>query len=217
MAEFALHCFPQSGNAYKVALFLSLAGADWAPIVVDYFGGETRTSKWRETVNEMGEVPVLEHQGQKLSQSGIILDYLSEHFGVFGRKTPEKKREIWRWVLFDNHKFTSYFATHRWLRSFAVPLGHPEVLAFLRNRADGALAIVEKHLTGRSFLVGEGPTIADVSLLGYLYFPVAETGYDLSASHPQIYAWTRRAAALPGWRPPYQLLTGLPTERLAQG
>jgi glutathione S-transferase len=127
MAEFRLHCFPQSGNAYKVALFLNLIGADWAPIAVDYFGGKTRTSKWRESVNEM------EHGDQKLTQSGIILDYLSQHFGVFGGKTLEGKREILRWILFDNHKFTGYFATHRWLRSFAVPLGHPEVLDFLRK------------------------------------------------------------------------------------
>jgi len=127
MAEFRLHCFPQSGNAYKVALFLNLIGADWAPIAVDYFGGKTRTSKWRESVNEM------EHRDQKLTQSGIILDYLSQHFGVFGGKTLEGKREILRWILFDNHKFTGYFATHRWLRSFAVPLGHPEVLDFLRK------------------------------------------------------------------------------------
>jgi glutathione S-transferase len=93
MAEFQLHCFPQSGNAYKVALFLNIIGADWAPIAVDYFGDETRTSKWRETVNEMGEIPVLEHRDQKLTQSGIILDYLSQLFGVFGGKTLEAVRQ----------------------------------------------------------------------------------------------------------------------------
>jgi len=217
MAEFRLHCFPQSGNAYKVAMFLSLVGADWQPIGVDYFGGETRTSKWRETVNEMGEIPVLEHRELKLTQTGIILDYLSQHFGVYAGKNPEERREIWRWVLFDNHKFTSYFATHRWLRSFAEPRGHPAVLDFLRTRADGALAIVEKHLTGRNFLVGNDPTIADVSLLGYLYFPGDETAYDLLASHPQIYAWAHRFAALPGWGPPYELLGDSKSTRLATG
>lgn len=67
MTEFKLHCFPQSGNAYKVGLCLSLLNADWEPVAVDYFGGETRTKEWREAVNEMGEVPVLEHRGQKLA------------------------------------------------------------------------------------------------------------------------------------------------------
>jgi len=45
MAEFKLYCFPQSGNAYKAGLCLNLVGADWEPIAVDYFGGETRTKE----------------------------------------------------------------------------------------------------------------------------------------------------------------------------
>jgi glutathione S-transferase len=208
MAEFVLHCFPQSGNAYKVGLCLSLLDADWEPVAVDYFGGETRTKEWREAVNEMGEVPVLEHRGQKLAQSGIILNYLADLFDRFRGGSPEETREIWRWILFDNHKFTSYFATHRWLRNFADPRGHPEVLSFLKSRADAALGIVEKHLSDHDFLVGDRLTIADISLLGYLYFPVEETGYDLPASHPRIHAWTRRVAALPGSRPPYVLFAG---------
>ena len=62
MSEFALHCFAQSGNAYKPALMLELAGADWTPRFVDYFGGETSTPAYR-AINVMGEVPVLEHDG----------------------------------------------------------------------------------------------------------------------------------------------------------
>ena len=76
MAEYTLHCFAQSGNAYKPALALELAGADWAPRFVDYFGGETRSPAYR-ALNVMGEVPVLEHGGRTLAQSGVILDYLA--------------------------------------------------------------------------------------------------------------------------------------------
>ena len=71
MAEYTLHCFAQSGNAYKPALALELAGADWAPRFVDYFNGETRTPAYR-AINEMGEVPVLEHRGVMLTQSGVM-------------------------------------------------------------------------------------------------------------------------------------------------
>jgi glutathione S-transferase len=90
-------------------------------------------------------------------------------------------------------------------------------LDFLRKRADGALAIVEKHLTSRNYLVGYEPTIADVSLLGYLYFPGDETGYDIPVGRPQIYAWTRRVASLPGWKPPYELLADSEPVRLVGG
>lgn len=67
--DFKLYCFAQSGNAYKVALMLSLCGANWAPRFVDFFGGETRKPEYR-AINETGEVPVFEHRGKRLSQSG---------------------------------------------------------------------------------------------------------------------------------------------------
>ena len=108
--EFRLYCFAQSGNAYKAALTLQLCGAKWQPRFVDFFNGETRTPEYREKVNEMGEVPVLEHAGKRLSQSGVILHYLAEHFGKF---QGEDKREVLRWILWDNHKLTSYIATLR--------------------------------------------------------------------------------------------------------
>ena len=73
MAEYQLHCFAQSGNAYRVALMLNLIGADWEPVFVDFFGkGVPRTPEYRENVNEMGEVPVLVHGDKKLSQSGVL-------------------------------------------------------------------------------------------------------------------------------------------------
>ena len=84
MPEYQLYCFAQSGNAYRAALMLNLIGADWKPVYVDFFkGGETRTPKYRAEVNEMGEVPVLVHGDKKLSQSGVILTYLSERTGKF--------------------------------------------------------------------------------------------------------------------------------------
>ena len=117
MSDYTLYCFAQSGNAYKAALMLNLCKADWAPVFVDYFGGETRTGEFRQ-VNAMGEVPVLEHEGLTLTQSGVILDYLAERFGRFGPEGPDERREILRWLLFDNHKLTSYTATHRFLHAF---------------------------------------------------------------------------------------------------
>ena len=122
MADYTLYCFAQSGNAYKPALALALAGADWAPRFVDYFNGETRTPAYR-AINVMGEVPVLEHDGQRLSQSGVILDYLAETLGKFGPADAAERREILRWLLWDNHKLTSYTATYRFMRTFTKDAG----------------------------------------------------------------------------------------------
>jgi len=208
MAEFKLHCMAASGNSYKVALFLALANADWEPVVVDYFGGETRGEGWRDNLNEMGEIPVLEHAGLKISQSGVILDYLADVTGKFGGRDAQEKRDIWRWILFDNHKFTSYYATLRFLVGLQKS-GETPVTQFLRDRAVGAYRIVDKHLAGTPFLVGDHLTIADLSLAGYVYLP-EETGIDM-AEFPNIAAWKERISDMPGWRHPHELMPGRKT------
>jgi glutathione S-transferase len=193
----------ESGNAYKAALMLNLCGADWEPVFVDFFGGESRGERYRAEINDMGEVPVLDHGGKLLSQSGVILDYLAATLGQFGPGDANEAREIWRWILFDNHKFTSYFATLRF--QFGLQkTGETPVTEFLRARALAAFAIVETHLGSRDFIVGGRPTIADISMAGYLYYP-EETGIDRSA-FPNINAWTARIAAMPGWAHPYDLM-----------
>ena len=208
MAQYKLHCFCQSGNSYKVALYLNCAGLDWEPVFTDFMQGATRDPKWRETVNAMGEAPVLEYDGGRLTQSGAILTYLAEETGKFKPASEDERLEALRWMFFDNHKFTSYFATHRFMKSFLPQAADPAVLAFLKGRFDAALDIVEKHLGKTAFVVGDQPTIADFSLAGYMFYPPEESGYDWARSNPNLHAWLERMRALPGWKGPYELMPG---------
>ncbi len=211
MAKFQLYCFAQSGNAYRAALMLNLIGADWEPVWIDFFaGGATRKPDYRENVNEMGEVPVLVQGNKKLTQSGVILTYLSDITGKFKPEAEDEKLEVLRWIIFDNQKVNGFLGPFRFLKNFANPPGDPAVMAFMKGRIDGALAIVEKRLTGRKFLVAERPTIADISMTGYLYYPAEEFGFDIRSSHPAIAAWLDRVKALPGWGHPYDLMPGYP-------
>ena len=128
MANFQLYCFAQSGNAYRAALMLNLIGADWEPIWVDFFvGGVTRKPEYREEVNEMGEVPVLVHGKRKLTQSGVILTYLSDLTGKFKPESDEERLEALRWIIFDNQKVNGFLAPFRFLRTLAKP-NRPEFL-----------------------------------------------------------------------------------------
>jgi glutathione S-transferase len=206
VAEYVLHCFAQSGNAYKAALMLELAGADWAPRFVDYFGGETRTPGYR-ALTVMGEVPVLEHGDVRLTQSGVILDYLAEQLGRCGPADAAERREILRWLLWDNHKLTSYTATCRFLRTFAKA-PEPAVQAEFRRRAEAAWAVLDVHLAGRRYVVADRLTIADLSLAGYLFWP-EEIGVDWNA-YPGIRDWVARLQAEPRWVHPYALMPGHP-------
>jgi glutathione S-transferase len=205
--QFTLYCFAQSGNSYKAALMLQLCGAKWQARFVDFFNGETRTPAYRETVNEMGEAPVLEHHGKRLSQSGVILHYLADHFRKF---QGEDKLEVLRWILWDNHKLTSYVATLRFLVNFQKT-GETPVTEFLRGRLKTSFGILNSHLEKSAFAAGNTPSIADISMCGYLYWP-DEFGVSWT-DYPRIGAWLERIKALPGWVHPYELMPGHPLKR----
>lgn len=205
MAEYRLHCFAQSGNAYKAALALQLAGADWEPVFVDFFKGAHRSPEFI-TLNAMAEVPVLEHKGRALSQSGIILDYLTD---TLGRYRPADQREAWRWILWDNHKLTANLATWRFMANFLpAEKRNPDVIGFVKSRAAAALAVLDQHLAGRDWIVGDALSTADLSCVGYMYF-TDEYDFDWHGV-PNLVAWRDRISALPGWKHPYQLMPGHP-------
>jgi glutathione S-transferase len=203
-----LHCFSQSGNAFKVAFFLRAIGQPFEAVFVDFMQGATRDPAWRERSNEMGEVPVLEDGARRLTQSGAILSHLANKHALYGGATDDQRYEVQRWLFFDNHKFTSYFASYRFAKAFGPSAPDPAVMAWLKGRIDAAYGIVDKHLAGRTWMVGENPTIADFSLCGYLFYPLEESGYEVEQRFAHIAAWRARLKTLPGWAPPYDLLPG---------
>ena len=207
-----LYCFGESGNSYKAALALQLSGLDWEPVFVDFFNGATRTPEYRAEVNEMGEAPVLVDGDFRTSQSGAIQAYVTEKSGKFGGKTREENYDILRWVLWDNHKFSSMAGMTRFLMNF-LPEAHrdPNVIAFNQGRLKAAYQVLDTHLEGRSWIVGDDVTNADLSCCGFLYYP-ERFGFD-RAEWPHINAWLDRISALPGWKHPYDLMPGNPSDR----
>src|SRR6056297_2711289 len=170
-----LHCFGESGNAYKAALALELSGLDWEPVFVDFFAGETRGPEFRR-LNEMGEVPVLQDGDTTLTQSGVMQMYITEKTGKFGGETPGETpgeaREVLRWMFWDNHKLSSAAGMTRFLMNFLSEEKRPaEVIAFMQGRLRAAYGVLDSHLVDRDWIVGEGPSNADLCCCGYLFYP----------------------------------------------
>lgn len=200
-----LHCFGESGHSYKVALAMSVAGLDWDPIHIDFFRGGSRTPDYLANVNEMGEAPVLIDGDLKLTQSGVILDYLSEKTGRFAGETPEERREVLRWILWDNHKMSSQAGVLRFLRNFLPEEKRSdEVNRFLEGRVKAALKVLDTHMTERDWVAGRDVTNADFSCCSYLFYN-EPFGFDRK-DYPNIDRWLDRIADLPGWRHPYDLM-----------
>ncbi|MHA6347388.1 glutathione S-transferase family protein [Roseivivax sp. CAU 1761] len=207
-----LHCFGESGNAYKAAIALEMARLDWRPVFVDFFNGATRAEDYRRDINPMGEVPVMVDGALRLTQSGVIQNYVTERSGRFGGATPGEAREVMRWVLWDNHKLSGQAGMTRFLMNFLPADKRPgPVIDFLQGRLRAAYAVLDTHLAGRDWIVGDGVTNADLSCCGYLYYP-EPFGFD-RADWPNIDAWLDRLAAEPGWKHPYDLMPGHPSDR----
>ncbi|MFC4671253.1 glutathione S-transferase family protein [Seohaeicola nanhaiensis] len=206
-----LYCFGESGNSYKAALALQLSGLDWEPVFVDFFNGAARTPEYR-AINEMGEAPVMVDGDVKLSQSGVIQQYVTDKTGKFGGTSQAEKYEVLRWVLWDNHKLSSQAGMTRFMINF-LPEKHrnPDVIDFAKGRLKAAYAVLNNHLDGRDWIVGDAITNADLSCCGYLYYP-EPFGFDRK-DWPHIDAWLDRIAALPGWKHPYDLMPGRPSDR----
>ena len=199
-----LYCFGESGNAYKCALALTLADVEWEPLFVDFFKGEARSAAFK-AINPMGEVPVLLDGDLVLTQSGVILDYISSKTGKLGGRSAAERREVLRWLFWDNHKLSTMVGNTRFLMNFLPEDKRPEgVIPFQQGRLKAAYSVLNDHLAGRDWIVGDTVTIADLSCCSYLYYP-EPFGFDRK-DWPQIDAWLSRIAALPGWKHPYDLM-----------
>ena len=206
-----LHCFGESGNAYKAALTLELAGINWSPVYVDFFGGAARSDGYRD-LNIMAEAPILVQGDFSLSQSGAIQQWVVDQTGNLGG-SPEDKYEVLRWVLFDNHKMSSQAGMTRFLMNFLPEDKRPlEVIKFMQGRVLGALKILDTHLESRSWIVGNTMTIADIANCGYLFYP--EPYGFTRANWSNIDSWLSRVEATKGWKHPYDLMPGNPSDRV---
>lgn len=206
-----LYCFGESGNAYKVALALTFTDQDWDPVYVDFFNGEARKPAFRE-INEMGEVPVLVDGETTLSQSGVILDYISSKSGKLGGKSAAERREVLRWMFWDNHRLSGMIGPRRFIENFLPEDKRPAgAIPYLQGRLKAAYKVLDDHLANRPWVAGAAMTIADLSCCGYLYYP-EPFGFD-RAEWPHIDRWLDAIAATPGWKAPYDLMPGSPADR----
>ena len=208
-----LYCFGESGHSYKVALALELAGCDWEAVFVDFFGKETRSESYRRNINNMGEVPVFVDGDVKLTQSGLIQNYLAEKTVKHCGKTPEERREILRWILWDNHKLSSLAGTTRYLLNF-VPRdkNFDAIIEFNLGRLEESYAILNSALAAKRFLVGDRITHADMTCCGYLFYP--EPFGFVRKKWVNIDRWLSNISETPGWKAPYDLMPRNPRDRV---
>jgi glutathione S-transferase len=204
---FVLHGSPHSLPTYRVALMLRLSGAGFSFRYVSFQRGMHRTPEFR-VLSRWGQVPVFQHDGRVLLQSAAILEYLSETLDRFGGAEAEQRQQIREWLFWDADRL--YPPLYGW---YSVELGRrgllplsfdPVLVAEFERKGDAALGVLDAHLTGRRFIVGGAPTIADICCYPDIAFAKL-AAHDL-AGWPNVTAWAARIEALPGFALPFDLL-----------
>ena len=206
-----LYCFGESGHSYKAALAMTFVGYPWEPVFVDFFNGETRTPEFRK-LNVMGECPVLVDGDEVLTQSGVIFLHVSRKTGkLFGSEGDDK--EVWRWVLWDNQRLSGQAGVTRFLMNFLPADKRPaEVIAWQQGRLKGTLRVLDTHLQGRDWIVGRSVTVADLSCCSYLFYD--EPFGFVRGDWPNIDRWLANISGLDGWKHPYDMMPGNPSDRV---
>lgn len=189
-----------SSSSYKVMLYLSLARLAFSFRTVNLKNGVQHTPDYR-AVNRYGKVPALRHRGLTIVQSNVILGYLAGATGHFEGRTEQDRWTAREWLDWEADNITNVAKVRHYSRFRAVD---PAVMAYFRPLAEAALGFVDKALDGREWLVGEAPSIADIGCWGRMVF-MAEGGLDIE-TWPNIAAWARRLAAMPGYALPYDLI-----------
>ncbi len=190
-----LYDYAASGNCYKVRLLLALLGTPYERVPIDIFAGDTLTDEYAR-INPVRETPVLElDTGETIAQSNAILWYLAEGTPFLPSSRLERA-EVAQWLAFEQERIMVGVGGTRFRRLTGRAALDPAADASRFQAGLHALSLLDAHLTGRSFAVGDHCTIADLSLFAYTHV-AGDAGFDL-AEYPAVAEWIDRIRALPG-------------------
>jgi glutathione S-transferase len=197
-ARFELNGVFLSGPTYKVGLTLALADEPFDYVHVNMMQGEHKQPPYMSR-QRYGQVPLLvdRSNGRQLCQSAAIMEYLADMTGKFGGANLDERLQAREWMYWDFDRLASNVYRARAIKLGIRPAG-PEVVEFSMAGGNAALKVLDEHLAGRNWIVGEGVTIADIDIYGVTAF-ADEGGFDLAA-YPNIQAWAQRFEALPGFK-----------------
>jgi glutathione S-transferase len=203
-ARYELHGFWPSGPTYKVGLMLSLLKEPFDYVSVNLRAGEHKSPAF-VAKQRYGQVPLLvdTKKGLNLCQSASILEYLAAEHGKMGGTNEQERLQAREWLFWSFDRLAMHVYRPRGQRIGLRSLAQP-IMEMHFTEGNAALKVLDDHLAGHEWLVGKGPTIADIDCWGVLDY-AAVAGYDLS-KHASVAAWAARLAALPGFGRPESIL-----------
>ena len=199
MTSLILHEYARSGNCYKIRLTAAHVGVVLERREYDIMTGDTRTPEFLENVNANGRIPTLQVGDRFLPESNAACIYVATDSALIPADRFDQA-DMLRWMFWEQYNHEPNIATLRfwygWVGYDNLSELQRAMLPGKRVAGEAALDLMDEHLAGRSFLVAETLTLADIAL--YAYTHVADGGgFDL-ARWPNVTAWLARVAVQPG-------------------
>ena len=194
---------PDSGHSYKARLYCVLAGVPHEYRYTDITKPRGQRRADFERDSPFGEVPTIVDDGVVLAQSNAILMHLASKNRAFAGAAGEWPT-VTQWLCWEMNRVGLSAPNLRYYRHVAPNTAPAEVIAWLEQRALADLAVLERELSARDWIIASGPTIADLSLSAYLHW-ADQAELDI-ARWPAVAAWLARIRALPGWQPAERLM-----------
>jgi glutathione S-transferase len=193
-----LHEYSASGNCYKVRLTAAMAGVRLDRREYDILKGETRTPSFLATVNANGRIPVLQLGDRFIPESNAASYFVAEGSNLIPTD-PLDHADMLRWMFWEQYNHEPNIATLRfWMRSLG-PANLTDLqrlqMSGKRQAGNAALKLMDEHLTGRDWFVGDHASLADICLFAYTHV-AGDAEFDLKR-YPDVQDWIERVKGHP--------------------
>ncbi|BCL73959.1 glutathione S-transferase (plasmid) [Vibrio nigripulchritudo] len=190
-----LYWHPISGHAHRAHMLLSMLDLEFKLIPIDLIAGEQKTPDFL-ALNPFGQIPVLVDGDIIISDSNAILVYLATAYDKEQRWLPDSpllRAHIEQFLSLAANRLAGSISKLRAANLFNRPIDTKPLM----EEAHKLLKQLQSHQSGRLWMVGTEPTIADLAL--YSYIKVAPEGGVSLTDYPALEVWLKRVESLPGF------------------
>lgn len=196
--KLVLHEYAASGNCYKVRLTAAHAGVELERREYDIMNGETRTPEFLANINANGRIPVLQIGDRFIPESNAACFYLGQGSSLMPGDRFDQA-DMLRWMFFEQYNHEPNIATLRfwkdWVGFDRLTEAQRLQIPLKRQAGSAALKLMDEHLTGREWLVGDAISVADICLFAYTHV-ADEADFDLQL-YPAVVDWMERIMSHP--------------------
>lgn len=191
-----------SGSLRRVTTAAKIMGIELERVAVDLFKGESRTDEFKARFNPHGLTPVLVDGDTVLYEASAINLHLADKVNspLVGR-TPEERFQVLQWMFWSGEQwrvFTTTIFDER-VGKAVMGLAKDEALVgFAEGKIRAAATVLDRHLEGRSFMVGQALTLADIDVAAP--FSQVDRAKFPFKDYPNLIAWhDNLLRSFPAW------------------